>query len=225
MQTLRYGALDDFIFLSVDHVRRMATDFIRYSKRGIEMVRDGHRREAVLELQPNWRGWSAGNWLTFGIKVVAQLVTFAVALLIAVRRPRERVTVVGALFLDQTLKSIVLSRGWFYAAVAGLALAVHLRRQRWLQALDRRFFRERYDAQRLLAQVVEDTRGTVHYMGPEQMRGIAAGIDCDLWAIAVMAYEMLAGALPFEGPTAADYQSSVLSGRFTPIRSHLTEAL
>jgi eukaryotic-like serine/threonine-protein kinase len=66
--------------------------------------------------------------------------------------------------------------------------------------------------------------GTVHYMGPEQLRGSAAGIGCDLWAIAVMAYEMLAGALPFEGSTAADYQSSVLSGRLTPIQSHLTEA-
>jgi len=66
--------------------------------------------------------------------------------------------------------------------------------------------------------------GTVHYMGPEQLRGSAAGTECDLWAIAVMAYEMLAGALPFEGPTAADYQSRVLSGRFTPIQSRLPEA-
>ncbi len=66
--------------------------------------------------------------------------------------------------------------------------------------------------------------GTVHYMGPEQLRGSAAGIECDLWAIAVMAYEMLAGSLPFEGSTAADYQSSVLSGRLTPIQAHLTTA-
>jgi serine/threonine protein kinase len=39
-----------------------------------------------------------------------------------------------------------------------------------------------------------------------------------------MAYEMLSGALPFEGSTAADYQSSVLSGRFTPIESRLPGA-
>ena len=66
--------------------------------------------------------------------------------------------------------------------------------------------------------------GTVHYMGPEQLHGLAADVSCDLWAISVMAYEMLAGALPFTGATAADYQSAVLSGRFTPIRTYLHEA-
>jgi hypothetical protein len=65
--------------------------------------------------------------------------------------------------------------------------------------------------------------GTVHYMGPEQLRG-SAGTECDLWAIAVMAYEMLTGALPFEGVAAADYQSSVLSGRFTPVGTRLPGA-
>jgi tRNA A-37 threonylcarbamoyl transferase component Bud32 len=66
--------------------------------------------------------------------------------------------------------------------------------------------------------------GTVHYMGPEQLRGLPADVSCDLWAIAVMAYEMLAGALPFSGATAADYQSAVLSGRFTSILGYLPEA-
>jgi len=62
--------------------------------------------------------------------------------------------------------------------------------------------------------------GTVHYMGPEQLRGQAADISWDLWAIAVMTYEMLAGALPFPGATMADYQSAVLAGRVTPIDTH-----
>jgi len=65
--------------------------------------------------------------------------------------------------------------------------------------------------------------GTVHYMGPEQLRGLAADVSCDLWAIAVMAYEMLAGTLPFSG-AAADYQRAVLSGLFTPVQTRLPEA-
>jgi serine/threonine-protein kinase len=66
--------------------------------------------------------------------------------------------------------------------------------------------------------------GTVHYMGPEQLRGQAADVQWDLWAIAVMTYEMLAGALPFVGDTLADYQSAVLTGRVTPIPAHVPAA-
>jgi serine/threonine protein kinase len=66
--------------------------------------------------------------------------------------------------------------------------------------------------------------GTVHYMGPEQLRGHPAGVSGDLWAIAVMTYEMLAGTLPFPGATMADYQSAVLAGRVTPIRSCVPDA-
>ncbi len=65
--------------------------------------------------------------------------------------------------------------------------------------------------------------GTVHYMGPEQLRGQAVDVGWDLWAVAVMAYEMLAGALPFPGATVADYQNAVLSGRVTPIRDHVPD--
>jgi len=66
--------------------------------------------------------------------------------------------------------------------------------------------------------------GTLHYMGPEQLRGGTVDPGWDRWAIAVMAYEMLTGALPFEAPTALDYQIAVLAGRFTPVARRLTEA-
>jgi len=66
--------------------------------------------------------------------------------------------------------------------------------------------------------------GALHYMGPEQLRGGIVEAGWDLWALAVMTYEMLTGVLPFPSATAVDYQSAVLAGRLTPIRAQLPEA-
>jgi serine/threonine-protein kinase len=66
--------------------------------------------------------------------------------------------------------------------------------------------------------------GTLHYMGPEQLRGGVVEAGWDLWALAVMAYEMLTGVLPFPSATAVDYQTAVLAGRLTPICAQLPEA-
>jgi hypothetical protein len=47
----------------------------------------------------------------------------------------------------QPLVEILRLRGWVYGALGGLAVLAQARRQQWLAALDRHFFRERYDAQ------------------------------------------------------------------------------
>lgn len=59
---------------------------------------------------------------------------------------------------DQPLVAILHTRGWTYASLAGLALLAFTQRRNWLETLDRRFFRERYDAQRLLREVVQEIR-------------------------------------------------------------------
>ncbi len=59
---------------------------------------------------------------------------------------------------SQPVEDVLAFRGWIYVALAAVAIAAHLQRRRWLDALDRRFFRERYDAQRLLRLVVEEVR-------------------------------------------------------------------
>lgn len=59
---------------------------------------------------------------------------------------------------DQPLKAILVARGWIYGALGVLAVVAHRRRQDWLAALDRRFFRERYNAQQLLRELVEEIR-------------------------------------------------------------------
>jgi hypothetical protein len=72
--------------------------------------------------------------------------------------------VAGILVLDlvlhrnQPLVVIMQARGWIYVGLGALALTAHAMRRPWLEALDRRFFREHYDAQRLLREVVEEVR-------------------------------------------------------------------
>jgi len=59
---------------------------------------------------------------------------------------------------DIAFEGMLRTRGWVYAGLAGLALVARARRQHWLEQLDRRFFRERYDAQILLRSIAEDVR-------------------------------------------------------------------
>ena len=63
--------------------------------------------------------------------------------------------------------------------------------------------------------------GTIGYLSPEQLLGEPAGVSWDLWALAVVAYETLAGRLPFEGATADEWRGAVLGGRFVPLGASL----
>jgi serine/threonine-protein kinase len=56
---------------------------------------------------------------------------------------------------QQPLSEILRNRGWVYAAIGTFGLVAYRKREQWLETLDRRFFRERYNAQRLLRDVVE----------------------------------------------------------------------
>jgi len=66
--------------------------------------------------------------------------------------------------------------------------------------------------------------GTLQYMAPEQLRGEPVHPSWDLWALAVVAYEMVAGVHPFAGATAVDCQFAILAGRYTPLTAHLPQA-
>ena len=59
----------------------------------------------------------------------------------------------------------------------------------------------------------ESEYGSIPYASPERLRDNALTPAADLWAVAVMLYEMVAGALPFPGRTVEDVQKRILSGR------------
>ena len=59
---------------------------------------------------------------------------------------------------DQPLLDVVVSRAWIYLALAAAAWVAYRRQRSWLEAIDRRFFREKYDAHRLLGELAADIR-------------------------------------------------------------------
>ena len=91
------------------------------------------------------------------------------------------------LHADQPLVAILQARGWVYAVVGGLAAVAHLQRQKWLTALDRRFFRERYAAQRLLREMVEEVRGARSFekSAPRVVAQIEAALHPEFAALLV----------------------------------------
>ena len=65
--------------------------------------------------------------------------------------------------------------------------------------------------------------GTLGYMSPEQVRGGAPHPSWDLWALAVVAYEMLAGERPFEETNWRDWFAAVETGTWIRLTSRQLE--
>lgn len=79
---------------------------------------------------------------------------------------------------EEPLLRILAERGWLYILVGLGAFLARRRQAAWLLALDRRFFRERYDAQRILTGVAEEIRHTSDFR--EAASRVATQIDAAL---------------------------------------------
>jgi serine/threonine protein kinase len=66
------------------------------------------------------------------------------------------------------------------------------------------------------------TPGTPIYMSPEQATGINIGPACDIYSLGVIAYEALAGELPFDGRTLAEVVYMHLTRAPTPLIERCT---
>ena len=87
----------------------------------------------------------------------------------------------------QPLVEVLRLRGWMYGALGGLAALAQARRQQWLTTLDRHFFRERYDAQRLLREVAEGIReaGDLEQVASRVVAQIETALHPELVALLV----------------------------------------
>jgi hypothetical protein len=86
---------------------------------------------------------------------------------------------------NSRVDTIVQDRGWIYLALAGLAILAHVRRQRWLQSLDKHFFRERYNAQEILRSTLEkvSTATNLADVAPTVVNQIGAAMHPSFCAI------------------------------------------
>jgi len=66
--------------------------------------------------------------------------------------------------------------------------------------------------------------GTPQYMSPDQLNGEIASAAWDIWALAVITYEMLTGTHPFPATSVGQMQYSIVNGRFTPLPTDLPNA-
>src|SRR5580704_12061789 len=61
---------------------------------------------------------------------------------------------------DQPFGVLLSAHGWAYALMGVAGIVAHKKKSQWMEVLDRRFYREHYNAQHLLRQTVDEIRAS-----------------------------------------------------------------
>jgi len=83
------------------------------------------------------------------------------------------------------LFTVLKARGWFYGGIAALTGLAFLQRGYWLSSLDRRFFRDKYDAQQLFREIVEEIRRapSIQQVAPQVVSRITDALHAEFCAL------------------------------------------
>ena len=118
----------------------------------------------------------------------------------------------------EPLGEVLRSRLWLYVALVAIAVVAQTEQHKWLNALDRRFFRERYNAQRLLRQVAEDVRraASLDPVAPTVVSRIEQALHPVFVALLVRGpdgrrYRTIAASPPDAAPRDLDAENKVLA--------------
>src|SRR5260370_9262046 len=66
--------------------------------------------------------------------------------------------------------------------------------------------------------------GTLHYMSPEQARGLEVDARSDIFSLGIVLYEMLTGSRPFEGKTSTDVLVGIVDKAPPPLTEYVPNA-
>jgi eukaryotic-like serine/threonine-protein kinase len=90
-----------------------------------------------------------------------------------------------AVHREQTIGAVTAERGWFYAGIGAAALVARKKQRHWLDALDRRFFRERYNAEHLLRETAEELRAasSLEQIAPRVVTRIESSLHPEFAAV------------------------------------------
>jgi serine/threonine-protein kinase len=161
------------IGLAIASVVGVFVSFLSTPSQPVEQIRTAHTRWLTWGLAlvgfaaPIATAYAILRHRVFDVSVMVRLgLRYAAArgLLLSLV-PLIGVALIGDVLFhgNQPLVAILRQRGWLYAGLALAAYVLHKRRKTWLAALDRRFFRESYDAQQILGAVVEEVRRSADF--------------------------------------------------------------